>query len=107
MPDPPGLRFIRESIVTGRYRFTEHATIRRMQRGCTVPQVEHSLLEGEIIERNPDGEPFPTCLVLGWLPSGDPVHIVCSRAEGIAPLRIVTVYFPDPSEWESDFRTRR
>lgn len=54
-----------------------------------------------------DDQPYPSCLVLGWLASGDPVHIVCSRGEVEPALRIVTVYEPDDDQWESDYKTRK
>jgi hypothetical protein len=69
--------------------------------------IEQVLLTGEIIEQNADASPYPTCLVLGWLPSGDPLHVVCSRGNIEPALRIVTVYEPDDALWKSDYKTRK
>ncbi|RME32643.1 MAG: DUF4258 domain-containing protein [Thermoflexia bacterium] len=101
------MRFIREHVRSGRYRLTRHATIARLKRGITIAELEHALLNGEIIERYPDSQPYPSCLVLGWLFTGDPLHVVCSRGEIEPALRIVTVYEPDDALWESDYKTRK
>jgi len=84
-----------------------HATIARLERGISTADLEYALLNGEIIERYPDAQSYPSCLVLGWLSSGDPLHIVCSRGDVEPALRIVTVYEPEDALWESDYRTRR
>ena len=107
MPVPPSMRFIRNHIYAGTYRLTGHSTLRRLERGIALSQIEDALLNGEIIERNPNGNPYPTSLILGWLTSGDPLHIVCSRGNAEPALRIVTVYEPDDSEWQRDYKTRR
>ena len=70
-------------------------------------QLTSALFDGEIIERYPDAEPYPACLVLGWLQSGDPLHVVCSRGERDPKLRIVTVYEPDDEGWEDNYTTRK
>jgi hypothetical protein len=107
MSQPPGMRFIHSRIRAKRYRLTMHATVVRLERGISVGQMEQALLNGEIIERYVDSYPYPSCLVLGWLASGDPLHIVCSRGDVAPELRIVTLYEPDDTLWESDYRTRK
>lgn len=72
-----------------------------------MAEIERAMLEGEVIERDSNAEPYPTCLVLGWLSSGDPLHVVCSKGDVEPSLRIVTVYEPDDSLWERDYRTRK
>ncbi len=44
---------------------------------------------------------------LGWLASGDPLHVVCSKGDVEPALRIVTVYEPEDALWESDYKTRK
>lgn len=107
MPKLPSLHFIREHVGTRRYRLTKHATIVRLERGITIVELEQTLLTGEIIERYPDAQPYPSCLVLGYLASGDPLHVVCSRGDVEPALRIVTVYEPEDALWESDYKTRK
>jgi hypothetical protein len=107
MAGPPSLRFIRDHIQAKRYRLTKHATIVRLERGIKTAELEQALLHGEIIERYPDDQPYPSCLVLGWLTSGDPLHVVCSRGSIEPALRIVTLYEPEDALWESDYKTRK
>ena len=107
MPEPLNLRFARREVRAKRYRLTKHATIARLERGITIAEIERALLNGEIIEQYPSSEPYPSCLVLGWLTSGDPLHIVCSRGAVEPALRIVTVYEPEDALWERDYKTRK
>ncbi len=107
MSQAPGMRFIRSHIRAKRYRLTKHATIIRLERGIALSEIEQALQNGEIIERQPAAQPYPSCLVLGWLASGDPLHIVCSRGKIEPALRIVTVYEPEEALWESDYKTRK
>jgi hypothetical protein len=107
MSQPPSMRFIRSHIRARQYRLTKHATIVRLERGISLAEMEQVLLHGEIIERYADAEPYPACLVLGWLESGDPLHVVCSRGDIEPALRIVTLYEPEDALWESDYKTRK
>lgn len=107
MAELPSLRFIPDHIQAKRYRLTKHATVVRLERGITTAELEQALLNGEIIERYPDDQPYPSCLVLGWLTSGDPLHVVCSRGNIEPALRIVTLYEPEDALWESDYKTRK
>lgn len=107
MPELPSVRFIRSHVRAKRYRLTRHATIVRLERSITIAELERALLNGEIIERYPDDEPYPSCLMLGWLTSGDPLHVVCSRGDVEPALRIVTLYEPEDTLWESDYKTRK
>lgn len=107
MSDILTLRFIRSRIRAKQYRLTRHATIIRLERGITIAELEQVLLNGAVIEHYPDAQPYPSCLVLGWLISGDPLHVVCSRGSLEPALRIVTVYEPGDDLWESDYKTRK
>ncbi len=100
-------KFIIQSITKNRFRITEHATIKRIERNVTVKDIKRVLLNGEIIERNPESKPYPSCLVLGWIKSGDPLHVKCSMGTKEPKLRIVTVYEPSDEEWKSDYKTRK
>lgn len=100
-------RFITESVKGNNFRLTEHSTIQRIERNITVEEIKRALLNGEIIEKNPKSKPYPSYLLLGWLRSGDPLHIKCSIGTKEPKLRIVTVYEPSNEEWESDYKTRK
>ena len=103
----PSIRFIQDALGKNQYRLTRHATVFRIKRRITLAQMTEALSNGEIIEKYPDAKPYPACLVLGWLVSGDPLHIVCSRGETEPQLRIVTIYEPDDNRWEDDYKTRK
>ena len=102
-----GKSFIIENVKKNNFRLTEHATIQRLERNITIEDIKQALITGDIIERNPKSKPYPSCLVLGWLRSGDPLHVKCSMGTEEPKLRIVTVYEPSDEEWESDYKTRK
>ena len=60
---------------------------------------------GHVVEQYPEGQRGPSCLVLAWLPSHQPVHAVIGF--GREPWTLVTVYRPDPIQWTEDFTRRR
>ncbi len=107
MPEPLTIRFIRSQVRAKTYRLTKHATIARLERGIQISDIERALSNGEIIEQYPDSEPYPSCLILGWLASGDPLHVVCSRGQVEPTLRIVTVYEPEDALWERSYKIRK
>jgi len=76
-------------------------------RRVSIEEMKCALKLGRIIEREPKDKPFPSCLVLGWLESGDPLHVKCSFWKGKPKLRIVTVYEPSDEYWELGYRTRK
>lgn len=100
-------KLVIESVRQNRFRITQHATIRRIERGISITELKRVLVDGEIIERNLRDTPYPSFLVLGWLRSGDPLHVKCSRGTKEPRLRIVTLYEPSDEEWEKDYKTRK
>lgn len=107
MTDLPSMRFVHSHVRAKLHRLTRHATITRLERGIALGEMEHALLNGQIIESYPDAQPYPSALILGWLQSGDPLHVLCSRGAIEPALRIVTLYEPEDALWEPDFRTRK
>ena len=84
---------------------TKHANIRLRERGISIEDIKHAVLTGEIIRQYGDDKPFPSCLILGSVENGDYIHVVASADAEF--LYIITAYYPDESEWESDLKTRR
>lgn len=96
---------IREKILSGNWAMSKHARVRAGQRKIKDTEVIMAIANGEIIEDYPEDVRGQSCLVLGYIGPGRPVHAVC----GIDPsgtLIIITVYFPEPSKWINE-RTRR
>jgi hypothetical protein len=68
--------------------------------------VEAVVAQGELVEDYPDDTPFPSRLLLG-APGGRPLHVVAADEPGTDVTYIVTAYYPDPAQWDADFRRRR
>ena len=52
-----------------------------------------------------DDTPYPSRLVLGWIGTR-PIHVVAANTAGGETI-IVTVYEPDPAQWDADFKRKR
>jgi len=95
---------LRSKIQKEEYELTLHALKRRIERKISTEDIEHAILNGEIIEEYPDDEPFPSCLVAGLTKDNKPIHLVCA----IAPVvKIITVYVPEEDEWLEYKRRKR
>lgn len=96
---------LRKLCADGSIRWTGHILKRLMQRGIPQSEVIQAIMSGEIIEKYPDDYPYPSCLILGTSDAGKPVHVVCRRGED--EVWMITAYYPDSEEWESDLKTRK
>lgn len=86
--------------------FSRHALERMFQR-CIPPEALRTLLEhGEIIATYADDRPYPSVLMLGWF-ENKPVHAVVARNAATAECQVITVYRPDPTLWDSAFKSRK
>lgn len=86
--------------------FRVHAIKRMFQRQISEEDVKHVLATGEVIERYPNDIPYPSKLLLGQRGSR-PLHVVAAdNAEGDETI-VVTVYEPDPQEWDAGFTRRK
>ena len=83
---------------------TEHAMVRFRQRGILMRDVRAAIFSGVIIEQYPEDYPFPSCLICGITTGNRPLHVVVSD-EG-SSSRIITAYYPDPSQWSPDYKTK-
>jgi len=71
-----------------------------------VDDVRHVLDTGEVIEENPEDTPYPSRLILGERDQR-PLHVVAAENTLNQETIVVTVYEPDPDQWEPGFRPRR
>ncbi len=85
--------------------FRIHAVRRMAQRMISVADVREAVESGETIERYPDDLPYPSRLILGW-PGGKPLHVVAADRTDTAETIIITVYEPDPAQWDAGFKRR-
>lgn len=84
---------------------TKHAKERLEERGIKVDDVTHCIDTGEIIKQYEGDKPLPSCLILGKTTDNKYIHIVLSRSEDF--IYLITAYYPDPTQWEADLKTRK
>ena len=95
-----------DAIRANRYRVTDHADEEAQSDSLLFEEIIHSVLHGEIIEDYATDHPYPSCLILGFSPSGEPIHSVWAYNSSNSWAVLVTVYRPDPERW-TDWRERR
>lgn len=97
---------IRHKIGQGQYEFSKHAVDQTIIRSIRIAEIEEAIENrSEIIETYPDDKYGASCLILGFIQRGRPLHIQCSYPD--RPLiKIVTVYEPDDDSW-IDYRVRK
>jgi len=59
-----------------------------------------------MIESYPDDLPFPSRLMLGWC-DGRTIHVLASDDSDNQVTVVITVYEPDPAQWDATFTRRR
>ncbi|MGD2147577.1 MAG: DUF4258 domain-containing protein [Anaerolineae bacterium] len=86
--------------------FRVHAIQRMFERGIKVEDVREALATGRTIETYPTDKPYPSRLVLGWR-GARPIHVVAADNRHQRETIVITVYEPNPDQWEPGFDTRR
>jgi len=100
--------FIRIKAKTHRIRWSRHALGKIACDSVTVGEIEHALQQAELVEDYlPMRRFLPDCLVLVYVAPGKPMHCVIAINEKQDYILVVTVYHPNPEEWENDWRTRK
>lgn len=79
---------------------TAHCMERMSKRGIGLDEVRQAILKGEIIDYYPNDYPYPSDLILG-----NGLHVVAGIGDGM--LWLITAYRPNPTQWESDLKTRK
>lgn len=100
------LENIRNPLTSGRFEFSRHAFRRAVERNISDTEIVEMAQNAELIEDYSDDKYSASCLLLGYTSTGRPLHIQVSRAETDL-VKIVTLYEPDPSEWDQGYRVRR
>ena len=93
-------------MIGDKVTFRLHALQRMFQRRISTDEVKHVLQTGEAIEQYPDDTPYPSCLILGRTQAGRPLHVVAAYNATEDETIIVTVYEPDPQQWDETVRKR-
>lgn len=88
-----------ESIKAKRFRITDHADEEANNEGIPLMETLESISTAEIIEQYPDDKPYPSCLILSKLESGDLIHTVWAFNGATNSSVLITTYRPDPGRW--------
>lgn len=86
--------------------FRIHALQRMVQRDISPDDIHMSLEHCVLVERYPDDNPYPSCLVLGWVEKR-PIHIVIAENIESRETIVITVYEPDSDKWMPGFMRRK
>lgn len=86
--------------------FRLHAVERMFERGISTDDVRKISEAGKVIEDYPNDKPFPSCLMLGHVGSKS-LHVVLAIDQNTRRAIVVTVYEPDPKQWEAGFERRK
>ena len=85
--------------------FSRHAVERMFEREIDKAGVIEVLRTGEVIAEYLDDKPYPSYLLLGFITSSRPLHVVVAREDDFC--HVITAYDPDLSLWELNFKKRR
>jgi hypothetical protein len=105
IPQRP-LKFIQECVLAGNVRWTYHVTMRLEKRAISAGILRNAVASFEVIEAYPNDKYLPSYLVRAeW--QGDVIHAHIATDVEDHNVRVVTMYVPNPAEWNEDFRIRR
>ena len=105
-PPDDALQFIRDCIARGAVRWTYHVTMRLQQRNLHAAMLIESAGTLEVIEEYPRDKYLPSYLLRGE--SRDSVfHVQLAADVDGGNIRVVTLYVPNPHEWDESSRVRR
>jgi hypothetical protein len=76
------------------------------ERRISDEDVQSVLETGEAIENYLDNSPYPSRLILGFCGSR-PIHILVADNNKDQETIVITVYEPDPAQWDPTFRRRK
>src|SRR6188472_2202839 len=100
------LEQIRGRLGTGNFEFSRHAFRRAVERNISEDEIHQAGKSARIVEDYPEDKYTASCLLLGFTFAGRPLHIQVSRADADL-VKIVTLYEPDPNDWEQNYTVRR
>lgn len=104
LPENP-LEFIRECVKKGNILWTYHVNMRMKARFIPRKIILDSVDNYEIIEEYPEDKYFPSYLIRSEH-GGYVFHVLFAADSESDNVRVVTAYYPNPDEWDSDLKTR-
>jgi len=100
------LTFIRQCVNERKLWWTYHINMRLKQRCISRKEIISSTADYEIIDQYPDDKYFPSYLIFSRY-KDIVFHILFAVDVEGDNVRVVTAYYPDPEEWDSDLKARR
>lgn len=76
------------------------------KRNISIEQVKNAIEKGEEINSYPDDKPYPSMLLLIF-ENELPLHVVIAKNLAEHKNIVITAYYPYPTIWMEDFKTRR
>ena len=92
-------------MIIEKITYRAHAVKRMFERRVNAEEVRYVLETGEVIEDYPEDTPYPSRLILGCY-RGRLLHVVAANNWLDKEVIVITVYEPDPSEWDLEYRKR-
>ena len=99
------LEKVQAQLLAGEFDFSDHALLRAVERNISDAEIMEAGQNVLLVEEYEDYKYGPSGLALGFTIAGRPLHIVVSLSD-TPMLRIITLYEPDPDQWE-DYVKRR
>ena len=82
-----------------RYKTSHHAEVEREVEAITIDDIKTAILNGELLEDYANDPRGHSCLMVGTVEDGRPLHIVLTILAEIEEVLIITVYVPIPPKW--------
>jgi hypothetical protein len=90
---------IQEQFAREEVEFSDHATKQIRTRGIGIEEIFEAVRNAECLEEYPDDKYGASVLLFGLTAANRPLHVLVTTFE--RPLcKIITVYQPNPKEWE-------
>lgn len=99
------LEKVKRKIRQGEYQFSHHAEVERENESVTVDDIKTAVINGELLEDYAHDPRGASCLVLGMMNNGRPLHVVLTMLS-LDVVLFITVYIPTLPKW-LDPSTRR
>ena len=97
---------IRRKFCEDQFEFSKHAVDQSILRKIRVQEVREAITNGQVIEDYPEDKYGSSCLICGSTKAKRPVHVQCSYPSRPI-IKIITVYEPNPQQWNEDLTQRR
>ncbi len=90
-----------KAIQSNKINITLHAREEAKNDFLLLDEIFYSTRHGKIIENYPTDKPYPSCLIYGESPAGNPIHSVWAYDSINKIAILITVYRPNPNLWKN------